>query len=118
MLPSSLQRYGQALGSYFLAIAIDPKRDEAWYNRGNALSAMRLYQEAEKSYDKAIAIKPDKYSPWINRGIALTQLQRYEQEECILRQSDRHVIPDKHQAYYNKACTYALQKNTDQAIAI
>ncbi|WP_016865047.1 TPR end-of-group domain-containing protein, partial [Fischerella muscicola] len=49
------------------------------------------------------------------RGIALRQLGRYE-EAIASYDKALEIKPDYHQAWYNKACCYALQVNIEQAI--
>jgi tetratricopeptide (TPR) repeat protein len=111
---TSLQRYKEAIASYDRAISIRPDKDITWYNRGNALTSLQRHKEAIAAYDQAIALK--QYEAWINRGIALTKLQRYPE---ALKSYDTALAikSDKHEAYYNKACSYALQGNVELAIA-
>ncbi len=72
-----MQRYQDAIASDDKAIAIKKDFHEAWYNRGNALTALHLYVDAVVAYKKAIALKKDLYEAWINQGIPLTKLARY-----------------------------------------
>ena len=113
---TALQRYEDAIAAYDKAIAIKPDLHEAWYDRGNALTALQRYEDAVASYDKAIAIKSNKYeAAWINRGIALTKLGRYKDAIAAYDKAIK-IQPNKHEAYYNKACSYALQNNIELTI--
>ena len=48
---------------------------DAWYNRGNALSKLGRYEEAIASYDRAIKINPDVcLMLWYNRTLAYLKL--------------------------------------------
>lgn len=60
-------------------VELYPNDDEAWLDRGNALSELSRYEEAIVSYERAIAIQTDSYLAWKNRAIALKQLGRYEE---------------------------------------
>ncbi|MCG9889712.1 MAG: tetratricopeptide repeat protein, partial [Thermosynechococcaceae cyanobacterium MS004] len=51
-----------------------------------------------------------------NRGVALGQLGRTE-EAIASYDKAIELKPDLHQAWYNKACCYALQNNLESAIA-
>ena len=64
---------------------------------------------------KRSPLNQTKTEAWINRGIALTKLQRYQDALESYDQSDRYQARFT-EAYYNKACSYALQSNVELAI--
>jgi tetratricopeptide (TPR) repeat protein len=47
-------RYTEAIECYDKALAINPKQDNALFNKGNALDRLEKYDEAIECYDKAI----------------------------------------------------------------
>src|SRR5207253_7584466 len=48
----------EAAASLDQAIALNPSLAEAYYNRGNALRALKRHEEALTDYDKAFEINP------------------------------------------------------------
>jgi tetratricopeptide (TPR) repeat protein len=94
-------RHDHAVELIGRAIAIDPNRPDAHYNRGNALLALERLDPALASYDKAIALKPDYLEAWANRGTVLLALARFEQ---ALASYDKVIglMPRDAVAYYNR----------------
>ena len=117
----NLGRKEEAIASYDKAVEIKPDKHEAWFYRGNVLGVLERYEEAIASYEKALEIKPDYHEAWFYRGLALTYLHRY-QEALLSYDKALEIQPDfangyyNANLYYNKACYYGLQKNTDLAI--
>jgi tetratricopeptide (TPR) repeat protein len=111
----NLGRYEEAIASYDQALKIKPDKHETWYNRGIALRNLGRLEEAIASFDEALKIKPDKHEAWDIRGMELLKLGRYDEailscDKCL------EIKPNYANAYYNKACVYALQENIDLAI--
>jgi tetratricopeptide (TPR) repeat protein len=111
---SYLGRYEEAITSYDKALQIMPDDHELWYNRGIALRKVGRYEEAITSYDKALQIMPDKYAAWDDRGFALSYLGRYNEAIASFDKA-LQIMPDAN-AFYNKACAYALQSNLEAAL--
>ena len=109
------RNYEEAIASYDHTLEIKPDDQEAWYNRGVALSDLGRDEEAVTSYDHALEIKPDCQEAWNNRGTALSALGRYEQALMSFEQA-LQVQPNFTSAYYNKACYYGLRSQIDLAI--
>ncbi len=64
--------------SYDKAIEFKSDDHEAWYNRGNSLSALGRKEEAIVSYDKAIEIKPDDHAAFYNRACCYSLMGNLE----------------------------------------
>ena len=94
-------KYEEAIKSYDRAIEIDPKKTEAWYNRGDSLGKLGRHEEAIKSYDRAIEIEPKDAKAWYNRGYSLGELGRNEE---AIKSYDRAIAIDqkKAAAWYHK----------------
>ena len=74
-----LRRNEEALASFDLALAVDPKSHEAANNRGAVLVRMFRPAEALKDFARAVALKPDYIEAHTNAGIALRGLARNEE---------------------------------------
>jgi Tfp pilus assembly protein PilF len=67
------------------------------------------------SLDKAVAIKPSCYYAWSYRGVVLTKLNRHIEAIDSFEESLAHKAENPN-AWYGKACSYALQKNGEMAV--
>jgi tetratricopeptide (TPR) repeat protein len=115
---AALGRNDEALEAYNKCIEIKPNYHIAWINKGNAFSALGRYDEALKAYDKAIEIQPDFHmihQAWNNKGAALYYLGRHD-EALEAYNKAIAIQPDSHEAWYNKACLYSLQKDKRNAL--
>lgn len=55
----TLGRYGEAVGDFDQALALDPGYAAAWKNRGLSLAMLGKKNESEESFARAIALAPD-----------------------------------------------------------
>ena len=68
------------------AIEINPNIAAAYYNRGNALLALKQLEGALTSFDRAIELKPDYAEAHSNKGIALATVKQFTAAlECFDR---------------------------------
>src|SRR5687767_8791976 len=63
-------KFEDAVSFFTQAIAIDPKYDEAYYNRGKAKLNLKQFRGAIKDFDIAIKLRPKYGDAYNNRGIA------------------------------------------------
>lgn len=136
----TLELHPEALASFEQAVRIQPNYYQAWYNRSIALYKLERYTEAIASFEQAIKIQPDYAQAWFKRGVTLNDLQRYSEAMASFNQAlqlqpyppSRGIIigdlspnsvkkpvtkPDFDIILYSKACCYAQQGDTDQALA-
>jgi len=73
-----LDRRGEALDCYDLAIELKPDYAEAYVNLGVAHYEMGNIEESLSNYDQAIRIKSDYAEAYFNRGSVLRSIQRFE----------------------------------------
>ena len=63
---------------------IERNDDDAWVNKGFALSNLHRYTEAIQCYDMALKIDSKKAGYWNNKGNTLRELGKIkEAEECF-----------------------------------
>jgi len=111
----SLRRYSEALLDSERALKIDDKRLGALNSQALTLSLLRDFEKAIAFIDKAISLYPQEVMFKANRGIILARSGRYTESlaEC---EHAIHQDPKNESGYYAKACCYALQGETEQAI--
>jgi tetratricopeptide (TPR) repeat protein len=66
----ALKRDAEALKAFDKAIALNPKHEAAWSDRGSVLNRLGKYDEAIKSCDKAIELAPKWADPLYSRACA------------------------------------------------
>lgn len=69
----------KALIAFENLIAQNPKYTNAWYGKGDALTALERYPEAILAYEQVIAIEPDDYTSWYKKGNVLKKVNRNEE---------------------------------------
>ncbi|AFZ26349.1 tetratricopeptide repeat protein [Cylindrospermum stagnale PCC 7417] len=111
----NLNRYEDAIASFDAALKLKPDYQEAWNNRGTALLNLKRYEDAIASFDAALKTQPDSQNTGNSQGITLGDLRTEENANTSVNQTVK-IQPDLHQAFYNKACCYAIQGNLDSAL--
>ncbi|OCQ89762.1 prenyltransferase [Nostoc sp. MBR 210] len=113
----NLGRYEEALTSIDKSFEFKSDDYYSWKWRGIVLSALDKYEEALTSLDKALEfeINDDFHYAWNYRGYVLENLGRNE-EAIASYDKALEFKPDYHEAWYNKACYYALQCNIEQTL--
>jgi tetratricopeptide (TPR) repeat protein len=98
------------------AIAIDPSRPEAHFNRGYALLELKQVEEAEQCFARAVALKPDYTAAWLQRGVALYDLDRFEE---ALASCDMAVAQTPYDpiAHYKRGVALKALKRFEPALA-
>ena len=67
-------KFEDAVSLFTKAIALDPKYDEAYYNRGKAKLNLKQFRAAIKDFDISIRLRPKYADAHNNRGIAKKKL--------------------------------------------
>ena len=111
----SLRRYDEALSNSERALEVDDKHLDALNAQALALSLLKNFEKATAFIDKAISLDSQEVLYKANRGIILARSGRYTESlaEC---EHAIHQDPKNESGYYAKACCYALQGETEQAI--
>jgi tetratricopeptide (TPR) repeat protein len=111
----SLERYEEALTAAVRAVKIDSKNPEALNSQALTLSLLNSFEKAITAIDEAINLDPKEVLYRANRGIILAKAGRYTEAladcEQAIKQNPKHEV-----GYYCKACCYALQSESGQAI--
>jgi tetratricopeptide (TPR) repeat protein len=107
--------YKQAVASFSRSLALEPGRAEAVSERRVALGKLvGLNQKNAKFTPKDECIFED-YLIWYNRGVELAREGSYS-ESIACYDTTLEINPDFANAFYNKACCYALLGFADLAI--
>src|SRR3954453_10744190 len=81
-------RFPSAIGSFKIAVALDPSAAASWSNLGVVLKIEGQFQRAIAALDRAVALQPDNPQFRVNRAVALLQAGAWEQAwqdfECRL----------------------------------
>ena len=77
---------------------------------------MQLLQQALNSCDRAIQLGGNKPLLLVNKGIVLSRAGEYSKAMKLFDRVIREH-PENEEGYYGKACCYARQGDTEQAIA-
>ena len=112
-----LKRHNDALITCEQAIKIAPQVYDSYDDKGLILSLIGDdYPAAINSCDRAIQLGGNKPILLVNKGIVLSRAGEYSQAmELFDRVIREH--PENEEGYYGKACCYARQGDTEQAIA-
>jgi tetratricopeptide (TPR) repeat protein len=78
-----LNRYEEAIASYDRTLALVPKADAAWFNRGLALASLKRYKEAITSFDEALRINPKNADARENRDLLQRQVGQRSKPEVV-----------------------------------
>ena len=111
-----LKRYNDAISSCEQAIKIDPQIDNYYSEKGLILSLMGDDPGAINSCDRAIQLGGNKPLLLVNKGIVLSRAGEYSKAMDLFHLVIREH-PENEEGYYGKACCYARQDDTEQAIA-
>jgi len=116
-LLDALKRYNDALISDEQALKMNPTSYFFYNNKGLTLSLIGDdYQAAINSCDRAIQLGGNKPVLLVNKGIVLSRAREYSQAMKLFDRVIREH-PENEEGYYGKACCYALQGDTEGAIA-
>lgn len=74
--------HGEAIKAYDEAIEINPQYEDAWDNKGMALSDQKKYDEAIQCFDNATEIDSLDAAAWYNKGVALNKLGRTAESDA------------------------------------
>lgn len=73
------QQYELACEAITKTIALNPKHQEAYYERSNALLELERYNEALEDYERSISLNYNKAESYFNKALIFKQLRRYDE---------------------------------------
>ena len=109
----SKKRYRQAIEHYTKAIELNPQMARAYYNRGNANSALGEYEEALKDYSEAIQLDPDYSDSFFNRANANADLCSFQE---AVNDYDEALRLGSRDALFNKGNALVMLGCFDEAL--
>jgi tetratricopeptide (TPR) repeat protein len=68
------EKWNEALNAFNKVIILNPKNEEAYFNRGNVYDELGNYKQAVIDYNKAIKLNPIYADAYLNRGFAYNNL--------------------------------------------
>jgi len=110
-----LKEYNDALIFIDKYLESFPYNENAWYNRGVFLSAVKRREEAINSFDFALAINDKFAQAWFNKGILLAELGQFHLALESFNNSYKYD-PNDANTSFNIANVYNELNNTEKAI--
>ncbi len=114
---SKLGRREEALAAYTKAIELDPKKPDAWTNRGFVYNNLPIpqYEKAVADCSKAIELDPNFAACWIERSTAYHGLGQYDN---ALADSSKGIelTPNRAWAWASRARTYCSLHQYEKAL--
>ena len=116
LLLVSLNKSGEALPFFKIALEGNSNVEQYWISYGNVLFSEKKYEEVEAIYRKAIKLKPEFIIIHFNLGVVLTKLGKLEEAEA----SYKKVIalkPEFVEAYNNLGAIFYQSNKLEEAEA-
>lgn len=110
-------KYSEAIKGFDQVTRLDPKRADAHFFKGNALSALGRKEEAIKEYDTAIDLAPDVFQTYYNKGNALAGLGRYD-DAIACYDKTINMNPKHLKSYMNKSALLRTMGHNAEADAV
>jgi tetratricopeptide (TPR) repeat protein len=107
--------YKQAVASFSRSLALEPGRAEAVSERRVALGKLVGLNQKNAKFTPTDECVFEDYLIWYNRGVELAREGSYS-ESIACYDTTLEINPDFANAFYNKACCYALLGFADLAI--
>jgi len=112
---NSMGLYKQAVASFSRSIALKPGRSEAVGERRVALEKLVGLNQRNGKFTPTSERPFEDYLIWYNRGVELARKRCYS-EAIACYETVLEINPDFANAFYNKACCYALLGFADLAL--
>ncbi|MDP8934764.1 MAG: tetratricopeptide repeat protein, partial [Cyanobacteriota bacterium] len=112
---NSMGLYKQAVASFSRSLALKPGRAEAVGERRVALEKLVGLNQRNAKFTPTSERPFEDYLIWYNRGVELARKGCYS-EAIACYETALEINPDFANAFYNKACCYALQGFADLAL--
>ena len=89
----ALGRLEEALVCYDRALALNPRLEQAWVNKGAALGELGQMEESIDCCDYALALNPRLPEAWINKGAVLGRLGQFRKALLCFEEAQRLGAP-------------------------
>ena len=110
-----IDEYDKAIHYLDNSIKINSKFQDAYNNRGIALTKKNKYEDSIRDYDNAINLKKDFFDAYLNKGISLNKInQPIKAIECF--NLCVKLKPNDSKIYYNLGNVYRNLKNYEKAV--
>lgn len=110
-----IDQYDRAIHYLDNSIKINPKFQDAYNNRGIALTKKNKYEDSIKDYNIAINLKKDFFDAYLNKGISLNKINEpIKAIECF--NLCEKLNPNESKIYYNLGNVYRNLKNYEQSV--
>ncbi len=107
--------YVKAIECFDKALELNPRNQEAWYNKGVCLGKLEKYEDAATCFDKALELNPRNQEAWYNKGLILRKLEKHEDAATCFDKA-LELNPKYQEAWYNKGLILGkLEKHEDAA---
>jgi protein O-GlcNAc transferase len=107
--------YAGAISAYHVALSLDNKPPETWFNLANAMRASDRFDDAIAAYDCAIALRPDFLAALNNRAMALHESDRTDEAIAEYEQA-LNVYPTSFELWKNMGNSLQLTGQLQRAI--
>ena len=109
------EQYNRAVEFLEKSIKINPKLQNAFNNKGIALTKLNKFSESILDYDKAIAINKKFFDAHLNKGFSLRKLNKYKEAiECF--KFCENLDPKQAKIYNNLGDVYSDLKDYNEAV--
>ena len=105
-----------AIASYSEAIALNPRSDIAYRNRGTSYANLANYNQSAQDFSQAISLSPRNAAAYVGRGAAYICLQDYSRAASDLTRAIE-LSPNDGMAYYNRGICYQAMGDRARAQA-
>jgi len=110
-----LERYDEALASFYKAIELHPNDAIVWFFLGNALLSLKRYEEVLTCCNKAIELHLNNAEVWYLRSMILSMLKRYEEALTSLNKTIE-LHPNDAISWELRGQMLLILKNYDEAL--
>jgi tetratricopeptide (TPR) repeat protein len=100
---------------YGRAIAVDPKRPDAYLQQGDLYFRKRRFDDALIWYEKAASVAPENFAAALQAGLCALSLDDRNTAERYFVQANE-ADPSRWQPLYSLACVRAQQQDSDAAL--
>ncbi|MFH1130625.1 MAG: tetratricopeptide repeat protein [Pseudomonadota bacterium] len=109
------ERYEEAIGHYYKAVAVDYSYSEAYDQLAKALFALGQYQEAIRTFRIAVRDDPSYATGWHHYGYALRKADRLPEALAAYRKSAT-LRPQDPGSFYGLGLTYRGMAKNERAV--